>query len=1274
MKRFLILALLCLPASAQIYVNLDDTLTQAGGWQFCNLCAGGTGTSSGVTQTINNTSPVLDDGKAMLVSMTGPTLSAGQTTNELWYWKAGASGSVNTFSATWDVNIPSVSNVTALEYDLFHFTNGTRFMIGSQCITGGVWQIWNSCGGSWLNTSPSVSCNLTANTKHTIVWNAHHDPITSVACAGKACEYYDSLIVDGVKYGPFAAQPACASGDADNVGTQFQIDVNSSGGTATEYLDNVSLTASVAGFPGGQGLIPVVFPPESGTANAHFKQYVMPQPAIWGVTDQFLWKLQETTTTSSLSTDCTANPPDQCQQDSVGLFHTYNFANADGILAQWFDPNAGWGQKKVNVFATEQTNGPNSATPYYMTQSAWTSVAGTQHYINAAKDACSQDVGATITTLTRTSPSFNATATINNTYHAGDIVWIYGASDSSFNIVTEAGTPILTASATQFTYATSANTTVTPTGAKAETQVQSWFVPTDPSYTVAAKAYIAAVIYHFNNSANLANIGYSRIGPTVRGAEIVMLCPDQMVSNGYPGYASQAQAKTTWLAWYTDMVNYVASQNPLFQVMDPINPGWTGSAPDFTYDAPMAAAAIAVSNANGLRNGFGSQGLQQTDITNYHIPSPPYCAADWCNQVNNYSLQGFLNPGTQPNEGQQIDCSDPTATWTNGSWVSGLQGVSCFQLGSGGTSKSKTGDLRVLLPFDKAKHITILELYNIDALLAFDPTYCANPSGSACGSGSVPAAVFGMRCVGPTTFLDATCPNGVGGDGTYAQAFNTFAGFGYQVGCTDIPANCATGLFTIGKAQVGGPPNYPLTSVSTATLGTLVPPWSPSTLFNSTFYSPLNPTSDCYTRLTDQNVTGPGGLTATTLGQAAFSGSGGGNDIDVSLNSTYFGATHNSAHLAIFHLDTSGPCARNITNGGENPVFELPAPFAFSRVSDPVFYYLTNSHILNQATITSDSTYTITSNANFPFDFDNCPGPVGTGSASSASILNVAFSDSVFSTDISWTGGQGTARNIVAYKPGSGCSTLDVGTGNWYHYCSVNCSSMAPSGTETACLSTGWSTGSGVHGTQMTTDGLVAVASGGCFTLGANNLAYWQIDSGNVLGMQDTSTTWDGSLGTGGHDTVGATHFWNTHAPTPKIRVTSPLTTANLTAYTTLQTFSNVTALGDAFHGGEPHPTGDDSYPWILETGSTASNYLTPLAYQNEIFAIPPTANAPIPRFGSTYNSGTLNQGTHFGCGAAIPIVSQDGNWAFILSDGDLLLGNGTDGVPLCSIIAVHLQ
>lgn len=258
--------LLTLPVSAQVYSNLDDTLT---GWQnppCSNLnpagsfCAGGSGTPVGdPTQTIDNSTPSLD-GESMKISLDGESLSSGETTNVLWPWKAGANNSITTFVGIYHVYLPEITNIQALEYDQFQFNSGTRYMMGSECdsptLSGGYWRIWNQLTSSWVSTSVACTLLSTPNVWHSIQWNTHR-VAGDTSCSGHPCMYYDALIVDSTTYGPFTSQPSASSSDPNNNGIQAQIDVGSAGGTASEYIDEMSLslylgTASTPAFsPGG---------------------------------------------------------------------------------------------------------------------------------------------------------------------------------------------------------------------------------------------------------------------------------------------------------------------------------------------------------------------------------------------------------------------------------------------------------------------------------------------------------------------------------------------------------------------------------------------------------------------------------------------------------------------------------------------------------------------------------------------------------------------------------------------------------------------------------------------------------------------------------------------------------------------------------------------------------------------------------------------------------------------------------------------------------------
>jgi len=244
--------------TAATYPNLDDQ-TLPGNWLTCGLsCAGGTGSATGITLTNGVTSPSLD-GHSMELAFTAPTVGGGDTTNVLAYNKVGANNALTYFQGNWSGYIPSLTNVQALEFDQFHFAGSpnVRYMMGSQCVIGGVWDIWNQLTSSWVATT--VPCTWTAATWHSVQWNTHHDALGVNLCNSNTdpCMYYDKLTVDGTPHTSFTAQPTTTSSDTNNVGIQFQVDANSSGGAITYYIDelnySVSTTSTIGSGSNGPG-------------------------------------------------------------------------------------------------------------------------------------------------------------------------------------------------------------------------------------------------------------------------------------------------------------------------------------------------------------------------------------------------------------------------------------------------------------------------------------------------------------------------------------------------------------------------------------------------------------------------------------------------------------------------------------------------------------------------------------------------------------------------------------------------------------------------------------------------------------------------------------------------------------------------------------------------------------------------------------------------------------------------------------------------------------
>jgi len=574
----------------------------------------------------------------------------------------------------------------------------------------------------------------------------------------------------------------------------------------------------------------VVFPPNSGINNQHLMATVMNQAAIEGVTTQTLWRDAETGT-PGLAT-CSPVGTDTCQIDSSGWTHTYDWTTIDGNNAQWFNVP---GPKKVNLIVVG-INGPgslpvclyennciNQDTPYYVTSSSWLghfTPAVTQDVINANKDGCTNDVGLIATSMTRDATGL-VTVTMPNQYNNGDLIWVGSSSPSNYNIAQEKitsvqvasnvltittanslpvgsqvifeglgsatflnnqtvtitsstptqftanftnanygptavgagtanplGAPVLNATATSFQYQSgilSADTSSVQQTVISEQQ--SYPVPYETSYMTAYEPFVAAAIAHYNASANLSQISYMRVGRAV-GGEAYPYCIPNLENLPAPN----TYTMTGWLNYYTAIDELVQAQSPKMEILDPLNESGSGNTIDTTYGSDEAGIAVTYKNASGATNGFGSQGLQASDITNYAAGSD--CSSDWCNMFNQYYPTGI------PLELQQLGLSAPVA-------ISG--------------TTSATGDLRPLLPFAVQRRMTILELYYLDALLAYDPNYCVltGTAGVCDATSSVSIPTIELPAGDQYTYFQAVgqpVQTGATGDGSYESTINTTQG------------------------------------------------------------------------------------------------------------------------------------------------------------------------------------------------------------------------------------------------------------------------------------------------------------------------------------------------------------------------------------------------------------------------------------------------------------------------------------------------------------------
>jgi hypothetical protein len=215
------------PSTALVYTNID----QMSGWNKCGTaaCAGGSGSGS-FWQSLWQTSPSMDGSSMQLYR-------DGVWANALWWKKVGAQNSKT--HILWDfyvrVDGNAASRAQALEYDAFQFVGGYNYMIGSQCnYAAGVWDTWNEATGHWLHTN--IPCpKFSANVWHHIQWylTTNHTNHTYT---------YVTLVVDGKAYSVNQTQSAKYLGWGDNLGAQWQLDVNASGAGYHEWVDKAKLT------------------------------------------------------------------------------------------------------------------------------------------------------------------------------------------------------------------------------------------------------------------------------------------------------------------------------------------------------------------------------------------------------------------------------------------------------------------------------------------------------------------------------------------------------------------------------------------------------------------------------------------------------------------------------------------------------------------------------------------------------------------------------------------------------------------------------------------------------------------------------------------------------------------------------------------------------------------------------------------------------------------------------------------------------------------------
>jgi hypothetical protein len=179
---------------------------------------------------LNQTTPSMDGNSAEFYN-------SGAWANALWWKKVGGHDTASNF--LWDfyaqVDEASVGAAQALEFDSYQFVGGYNYMFGSQCDLGaGKWDVWDEMDGQWIHTN--IACKTFApNVWHHIQWYVQTNTSAHTYT-------FVTLVVDGTAYTVNQTYSAKNLSWADDVGVQYQLDVNATGNGYHEWVDESTLT------------------------------------------------------------------------------------------------------------------------------------------------------------------------------------------------------------------------------------------------------------------------------------------------------------------------------------------------------------------------------------------------------------------------------------------------------------------------------------------------------------------------------------------------------------------------------------------------------------------------------------------------------------------------------------------------------------------------------------------------------------------------------------------------------------------------------------------------------------------------------------------------------------------------------------------------------------------------------------------------------------------------------------------------------------------------
>lgn len=213
------------------WATVFDNVHRGGSWGWCHDpgCAGGSGKGS-YWMAQNQSSP----------SKTGAStelFNSGVWANALWWHKVGANSNARNFLVDYYLYVDDTSRwaAQAMEMESFQFVGGWNYMLGTQCDAGrGVWDTWDQGSGRWLGTY--APCHGFS------PWTWHHVQWYITTNTNSHTYTYVILVVDGQAYPMNITRNAGWTGWGDNVGVQWQMDVNATGAGYREWIDAARLT------------------------------------------------------------------------------------------------------------------------------------------------------------------------------------------------------------------------------------------------------------------------------------------------------------------------------------------------------------------------------------------------------------------------------------------------------------------------------------------------------------------------------------------------------------------------------------------------------------------------------------------------------------------------------------------------------------------------------------------------------------------------------------------------------------------------------------------------------------------------------------------------------------------------------------------------------------------------------------------------------------------------------------------------------------------------